>query len=81
MPRDAVRGVLPKIKTTRGTKSDKAKKLVKRSLSSLDKPKSLKAKIAAGAAGTTLVGLQVGNMAGDAIATRAMAGSGKKKES
>lgn len=73
-PRAAVKG-LAKRKPLKGTKTGHK---LQRVAEGLDKPMSPKQKAAAIAAGAGLVGLQVGNSVGDAIAARALAGAKKE---
>lgn len=68
-PRAAARGLANK-RPLKGTSTGKK---ILRAASKLDRPMTPKQRAAAIAAGTGLVGLQAGNVVGDAIAARAMA--------
>lgn len=77
IPRDIARSIAG---TGKHQKRTKAQLRLSRAVSALDKPKSKKAAIAAGVAGSSMIGLQVANWAGDTIATRALSQQKKHKK-
>lgn len=78
-PRATARKVLTKVNVPKDSSRAKVKQAVERAVSALDHPVSGRAKVAAGAAGAGLVGVQVAGLAGDAITSRAMAGAERTK--
>lgn len=82
MPRSTARSMLAKVKVPDNGRRAKVKRAAERAIQALDSPTSTKAKVAAGAAGAGLVGVQLAGFAGDTITSRAMAGAERtKKES
>lgn len=79
MPRSTARKALSKVKVKDDSRTARVKQAAERAVQALDKPMSTKAKIAAGAAGAGLVGVQVAGLAGDTITSRAMAGAERAK--
>jgi len=77
IPRDVARSIAG---TGKHQKRTKTQVRLHRVVSALDKPKSKKAAVAAGIAGSSMVGLQVANWAGDTIATRALSQQKKPKK-
>lgn len=68
LPRAAVRRAVSELK-----QDSPVRRRTERIIAALDSPKTRKAKIAAGAAGAGVLGLQLVNTAGDAVTSRIMA--------
>ena len=80
MPREGAKTVAPKLSSSKNPKVASLGRKMGRVADVLDAPKSRGAKIAAGAAGAGLVGMQAVNWGGDMLSAK-LIGDQKKKES